>query len=204
MNLETTRVSSARRYVAEKENKLAFTGDPDYNISGLLNHEGIQVSSVAEGATGATSTAKKLWANKTPQEILEDLRTGRKLARKKKLFQANVLLVASNAYNELLKPYSDFSDKTVLDWLRGQKDFNFEMILEAEELDSDQNGLTGAVDCFCICDNRSEVLELAIVEDLKLGDPVYDILGTSEMAVTERTAGIILRHPASVFIGKGI
>lgn len=200
-NLDTVRISTARRYIAEKENKIAFVGDANFGIKGLLNFPGVQSASVAEGKAG---TNKKLWENKTPQEILKDLLAGRTAARHKRLFSANVLLIAANAYNQLLKPYSELSDKTVLDWLRGQNDFRFDTIIECEELDKEYNGIAGSLDCFCICDNRPEVLELAVVEDITLGEPVYDILGTAEMTVTERIGGIILRHPSSVFIGTGI
>lgn len=204
VSLDMIRVTTARRFVAETENKIAFVGDKDHKIQGLLNFTGIKTEDVAGGANGSTVQEKRKWSNKTPQEILKDLLAGRTEAKQKKLFKANVLLISSNAYNQLLKPFSDLSDKTVLDWLRGQQDFKFEQILECEELDKEYNKISGDVDVFCICDNRPEVLELAIVEDLTLGEPVYDLIGTSEMTVTERIGGIILRHPTSVYIGKGI
>lgn len=204
VNLDTTRVTTARRFVSEKENSIVFVGDKNHNIKGINNHPGIQIEFVAEGATGVDAAAKRLWDNKTPLEILEDLRIGRMKAKKKKLFWANVLLIASEAYHALLKPYSEHSDKTILEWLRSQRDFKFDKILEVEELDAEYNGIAGDVNCFCIMDNRPEIIELAVIEDLTLGDPVYDIIGTSEQAVTERTAGIFLRHPSSVYIGKGI
>ena len=48
---------------------LVYWGSGENNTSGLLNNPDVRVSSVAENA-GNTST---LWANKTPQEIVNDI-----------------------------------------------------------------------------------------------------------------------------------
>jgi hypothetical protein len=120
VSLDTIRVSNARRFVAETENRLAFTGDTSHKIKGLLNMSGITAEDVAASGTGSTSADKRLWANKTPKLKLADLLTGKKAVEKGNLFKARVLLIDSDHYNSLLEPYSDSSPMTVLKWLQAK------------------------------------------------------------------------------------
>lgn len=203
VSLDTTRVATARRFVAETENRLAFTGDSRHSIKGLLNMSGITAENVAAAGTGSTDADKRLWSNKSAKLKLADLLTGKKAVEKGNLFRARVLLIDSDHYNSLLEPYSDSSPMTVLKWLQSEGAY-FEKIIVTSQLSKSYNGFSGSVDAFCILDNNPEIVELAVVEDLTLGEPVYDIIGTSEQAVTERTAGCIIRHPSAIYIGKGI
>ena len=200
VQLDSLRVSSARRFVSEKENELFFIGNAAYGIPGVLNKSGITSESVADGATG-TGAAKKLWANKTAKEILKDLLSAKDTVEADGFFNAKVLVLPPNAYNKLLQPYSDMSPMTILSWLQSQG-MTFEKIIKSRSLSAANNGF--GVDALLVLDNSSEVIELAVPEDLVLGEPVYDILGTSEQAVTENTAGAIIRHPSAIYVGKGI
>ena len=156
MNLDTMRVSSARRFIAETENRLAFA----------------------------------------------DLLTGKKAIETGDLFKARVLLMSSDHLNSLLEPFSDSSPLTVLKWLQSEGAY-FEKIITTSAMSKAHNSFS-TVDCFCILDNDPEIIELAVPEDITLGDPVYDILGTSEQVASERSAGCIIRHPSGIYVGKGI
>lgn len=203
VDLDTTRIATARRFVAETENRLAFVGDSNHNIPGLLNKSGITSELVALGATGATDPAKRLWSNKTPKEILADLLIGKSKVETKNIFKSKVLLLDSDHFNLLLRPYSDQSPMTVLKWLQSEGAF-FEKIIVTGQMSAAYNGFSGSVNGFCILDNDPVIIELAVPQDMELGDPIYDILGSSEQAVTERTAGCIIRHPSAIYVGRGI
>lgn len=196
VSLDTLRVETARRYIAEVENKLAFVGSTSHGIKGILNHTGITAETVAKGAGNKTT-----WADKTPVEKLKDLLTAKAKVEKGNLFKARVLLLDSDAYNSLLLPYSDSSPMTVLAWIQSQGAY-FEKIISTSAMSSENNTL--GADAFCVMDSAREIVELAVIEDLVLGNPVYDIIGTSEQGVTERCAGCIIRHPAAIYVGKGI
>jgi len=201
VSLDTTRVATARRFVAETENKLVFIGDASHNISGIVNHPGITIEDVAATGTGSSYAAKRLWENKTPKFILGDLLQGKKKVEQSNIFKARVLILDANHYNALLEPYSDYSPMTTLAWLQTEGAY-FEKIIVTNSITSSVNGL--GVSCFIILDNSPEIIELAVPMDLTLGEPVYDLLGTSEQVVEERTAGCIIRHPAAIYVGKGI
>ncbi len=203
MSLDTVRVSTARRFIAETENRLVFTGDSNHKIIGILNHSGITSESVLAGASGTDTAAKRLWLNKTPKEILKDLLAGKSAVEKGNIFKARVLILDSDHYNLLLQPYSDNSPMTVLKWLQTEGAF-FEKIIVTGQMSSTYNGLSGSVNAFAILDNNPEIIELAVIQDMALGNPVYDILETSEQVVEERTAGCIIRHPKGIYVGKGV
>jgi len=208
LNIPATRIATARRYCFETENKLAFAGDADYGIVGVFDDTFYNTSSdlgtkenVAQGATGSTAAEKRLWSNKTAQEILTDLTTAMNAVEADGLFQAKVLALPPTQYNRLRTPFSDYDSRTLLDWLNSNGMY-FERIVKAKELKLSNNGDT--VDYFMVFDNSPEVVQLAVVRDLQIGDAIYDIIGTSEQAVTLRTGGIIVRHPAAFYVGKGI
>ena len=200
VQLDTLRVKNSRRFVAEEENRLFFVGDSKFGIPGVLNKTGINAESVADGSTGS-GAAKKLWDNKTAKEILKDLLRAKTVVEKDGFFTAKVCALPPDAYNKLLQPYSDQSPMTILAWLQSQG-MTFDKIVKTRALKAGNNGFN--VDAFLVLDNDSEVIELAVVEDILLGEPVYDELGTSSQAVTERTPGAIIRHPSAIYVGKGI
>jgi hypothetical protein len=202
ISLDTTRVATARRYIAEAENRIVFVGDSNFGIKGFINHPGVTSTYVEAGSVGSDVTEKRLWKNKKPNEILEDLRAAKAEVEKNDIFKARVLLLDSDHYNMLLKPYSDMSPMTILSWLTSEGEF-FENIIKTSNVSKKHNGLGGGVDCFAILDNDPEVIELVVTKDMELGNPVYDILGISEQTVEERTAGCIIRHPSAIYIGKG-
>jgi hypothetical protein len=205
VQLDTLRVDTARAFVLEKENALTFVGDADYSIKGLFDSSfyGTNLGTkenVAQGATGATAAAKRLWANKTAQEILTDLRTAKKTIELTGLFVARSLVLPPDRYNELIRPYSDQHVMTVLDWIK--MNLNLETIIKSRVMSTTNNGDT--VDYFMMLDTDPEVVELAITQDIMLENPVYDIVGTMEQAVLESYGGVLFRHPSGAYIGKGI
>lgn len=200
VRLDMLRPESARRAIAELENKLVFVGDPAYNIEGLLNATGITSVSVADGVAGS-GAAKKLWANKTPKEILKDLSAARTTAKQKGLFNPDTLVLPPDQYDLLDQPYSDTSTMTIRGWLTSQG-VNFPKVFSAREMGLDFNGL--GVDCMLVLDSTPEIAEIAIPRELELRAPIYDIMGNSEQVVMESIAGAIIRHPSAIYVGKGI
>ena len=201
VQLDMMRVEASRRFIGEGEDRLFFVGDSKYKIKGLLNMPGTTSEDVAQGATGATAAAKRLWANKTPKEILADILTGKTAVESAGIFKGKILILAPESRLQLLRPYSDLANMTVLQWLQGQGAY-FTDIVESRYMLAANSGF--GVNCFALVDNSPEVMELIIPQELELGEPVYDALGTSKQVAGERIAGGAFRHPAAIYIGKGI
>jgi len=205
VQLDTTRVQSARRFIFETENALSFVGDADYGIKGLFSADyyGTDLGTkenVAQGATGADAAAKRLWSNKTPAEIIKDIRTAVDTVEADGLFVGRALAMDPQSFNLLRQPYGDQTTMTVYDWIKAN--FDFTTIIKSRVMRAVNNGDT--VNYFMVLDNDPEVVELAVTEDINLLDPVYDIVGTMEQAVKESFGGVLFRHPAGAYIGKGI
>jgi len=202
VQLDTLRVSHARRFCYELENKLTFVGDSNYGVVGLFDDtwydSGSQAGTketVAQGVSGYT------WAVKTPQEIIADLITGITAIEKDNLFSPKVLLMPPAQYSLLRKPYSTLVTFSTLDWIKMQ--LPFAQIIVSRTMRKDNNG-DGSNDFFMIMDNDPEILQLAIIQDINMGMPVYNIKQDMEFMVQEKFAGVIVRHPAALYIGKGI
>lgn len=202
VSLELLRVETARKKVADTENILGFVGDATYNIKGLLNHADIVAEDVAVGATGSGDPAKRLWSNKTPKEKLADIVKGKQSVRQGGLFNPDVLVLPPGQFDMLDLPYSDTTTMTLKQWIQSQG-LGVTRILEAKELEKTYNGFS-TVDCFLMMDSSPEVAELAVTQDIQILPPLYDILRGSEQAVYESTAGVIIRHPKALYVGKGI
>lgn len=202
IRLDLLRVENARRLIAETENKLVFVGDSKYQIKGLLNASGITVEDVADSGTGANATEKRKWKNKTPKQILEDIRKARSVARQNGIFNPDTLVLPPEQYDMLDQPYSDDSTMTIRNWL-GSQGVILPRVFSARELSKEHNGFSN-VDCLLVLDSSPEIAEIAVTRELELTNPVYDILGNFEQAAIESTAGVIIRHPSAIYVGKGI
>lgn len=206
VSLDTLRVETARRYINEIHNKLCFPGNSSFGIKGVFDSTfygtGLGTKEdVAQGAFSGSAAAKRLWTNKTPNEIIADLNTGLTAIEKDGYFKGKVLLLPHSRLNTLRKPYSDQNPMTTLQWITSQGMY-FEQIIACKEMEATINGDT--VNYFMIMDNDPEVVQSVITSDISLGTPKDDIVGTWEMAVKMSTAGVIVRHPAGFYIGKGI
>lgn len=65
--LSAKRADAARLAIEQLKDKLAWDGDANYNLQGLINYPGITEATLTTGAGGNT------WALKTPDEIIADL-----------------------------------------------------------------------------------------------------------------------------------
>ncbi len=194
--LDTARAAVARRAVSEEENRIVFEGDLDYNIKGLTNATGIQVTAVPAGAGGGTR-----WSSKTGMEILADIRNVRAKVTvlKGHDITANLVLAMPAAqYEELQKPYHATSEKTVLEVLQSKNWFG--RIVVIPELAG--KGTAGS-DCLVVFDRSRTVVELGLPMDLTRHEPEYQF-PYYKYPVEERTTGLIIRFPMAISRGDGI
>lgn len=207
VQLDTTRVASARRFCLEEESRIAFAGDADHNMIGIFDDSfytaGLGTKeNVAQGAAGVGAAAKRLWSNKTSREMLTDLHTAMNTIQADAFYRAKVLVLPPDQFNKLALPFSDTGDsRTLLMWLKSEGMY-FDQIVANNIMKATNNGDT--VDYFMVMDNDPENVELSLINDISLGNPVWDIVGTMEQAIFLDTAGIIVRRPQALYIGKGI
>lgn len=192
--IETTKAGIARKAVAEKENKLAWIGDADYNITGLVNAEGIQVVNVADNE-GGTSTN---WKDKTGMEIIADLRSARNKVNKLPGHNADTLVLPPDQYELLEKNVNDYDTRTIRDYLKQVGWFT--NIERAKELEGQG---TGGTDSLLVFDSSPEVMELLVPMDITRHDEEYKF-PYYQIPVEERCGGVVVRYPMAIVRGDGI
>ena len=67
--LDQKKANMTRRAIEQVINQLAWLGDTNYSINGLLNFPGITAATIPNDGTAAST----LWTTKTPDQIIRDL-----------------------------------------------------------------------------------------------------------------------------------
>lgn len=199
MPLETFKVSAARRAIHELENKLAFTGDANYNITGFLNNANIPT---VQSPVGASTF--RTWITKTPNEIIADVLTMVTGIRSvtNGVHQANTLLLPIVQYNHIAgTPRSDLSDTTILEFLT--KPGNTYGLNEIDWITELAGAGTGATDMAMFYEKDPEVLEARIPMEMITHPPQIKNLEFT-VPVEARNAGTVVRYPLACRTMYGI
>lgn len=191
--IDTAKAIIARRAIAEKENRIIWHGDKDYNIPGVVNATGIQVLAVPAGASVSTK-----WADKTGREIVADLRKARALINRLPGHEANTLVLTPAGMEALEAEYNANTDKTILEYVRSQN--WFANIIATSDLEGQGDGNS---DCFLVMDNNPAVLEVLIPMDIYRHPEEYKF-PNYKVPFEERIGGAVVRYPMAIVRGDGI
>ena len=118
VNLEARKALSARRGIDLKLNNIAWFGDAEHGITGFINNPNI--SSVTIPADGTGSSA--LFVDKTPEQIIRDMNSiiNEISNNTNGVEMPDTVLLAPAVYDLLEStPKSQYSDRTILEFLRG-------------------------------------------------------------------------------------
>jgi len=198
-SLDQRLANAARKAVLTKMNDLAFYGDSDTNIPKFISNPNISAYTVpADG----TSTSK-LWANKTPDQILRDINDAAQAVRTvtKSVEQVNTLLVPDAQYGVLATtPRSSTSDTTILDFLLRTSPW-IKSVVPCYELAGSVN--SGADDCFILYNKSPEKLGFEIPQQFEMFAAQQQGL-YYEVPAHARVGGMVLYAPKSIIQGDGI
>ena len=206
-SLTQRQANAARRANDQKVNRLAWFGDPVYNILGLLNTPNIPVSLVPNDGSGAST----LWVNKTPDLILRDLNliTNSIVALTKGVEMPNTVILPVAQYTLIAStPRSTTSDTTILEYFIQNNPFITtvdwvpELAGAGVPTNTGPGGGTGT-DVFIAYDKNPDKLTMEIPMPFTQYPPQERGL---EFVVPceSRYGGIITYYPLSLSIGEGI
>lgn len=192
--LETFKVDASRRAIRELENDIAWHGDADHSIIGLLAHPNIPTVQAPLNGGGAS----RLWANKTPDEILADIGTLTTGVRDTTngTHEANTLILPITQYNILAnRARTSQSDTTILKFIR---DPDNGYGLDRVEWVSDLKGAgTGGSDLAMVYERDPEVLEYRIPMEMITHPPQMRNL-EFVVPVEAENGGIVVRYPLAL------
>lgn len=198
--LEMFKVDAARRSVREKESGIAWAGDDDHAIVGLLGNTNITNNQAPMNA-GATS---RTWANKTTDEILKDVLSMVSDIRDltNGIHQADTLLMPITQYNKISgTPRSTISDTTVLRFL--MQEGNAYGLKKIDWLVELKGTGTGSTDQAFAYQRDPEVLELRIPMEMVTHPPQFRNL-EFVVPVEAENGGIVVRYPLACLKLYGI
>lgn len=205
-SLDTRKAESARYQIDYLNNKIAWCGDEETGLRGVLSTDTDVPLYVLKA--GAKSSTK--WSEKTEDEILADINGMLKqMARTtKKVEKADTLALPSEAYLELQGRRIEGTATTVLSYIQENlKDIK--EIVSCPELDPDSTDTNPYA-----ADTNGQGVMLLFKNDarkLTLENPLpfmqYPVQTEGlEMVVPceARTAGVLIYYPMSLLIGVGV
>lgn len=193
VSIPVERADSARRAMAELRNEIAFSGDTANDLLGLFTNPNITEEEVALNA----ATTSRLWADKTAQEIIDDITGGKQRLNvlAKQAFPGPYKLLLPIAQAELIgqKRITDnFPTQTVSGWLTDPKNnTGIEEIVGVFELAGAGNGGT---DMAFLYEMDDEVLEQRIPMPMIMHPPERRNLEFI-INIEEELAGTVVRFP---------
>lgn len=205
-SLDTRKAESARYQIDYLNNKIAWCGDEETGLRGVLSKDtDVPLYVLANGAKGSTK-----WSEKTEDEILADINGMLKqMARTtKKVEKADTLGLPSEAYLELQGRRIEGTDTTVLSYI--QKNLkDIKEIVSCPELDPDsvdtnpyakETDGQGVMLLF-----KNDARKLTLENPLPFMQYPVQTEGLEMVVPCEaRTAGVLIYYPMSLLIGVGV
>ena len=150
--LTATMAVTAREVMEGKWDSLAYEGDPNYDILGLLNYPGIPEATATNDGNSNGGTNSTKWEHKTPVQIYRDLRkpaSDMRIATKGKYFPA-VYGLPQRQYDLIAEtPYPDNAgSETILSFFlktQRQSPTGVQDVLPVPRLFEAFNGVDGLI-----------------------------------------------------------
>lgn len=202
-SLSQRQANAARRANDQKINKIAWYGDAEYNLVGILNNPNVTAGTVQ---VGATSTKYK-WAEKTADEILLDMNDA--------INDTIVLTNGVESPNMLILPIAQYAlisttrlaagtDTTILQFFKNnQPGITVERVVELKDVDPLPSGNSGPKDVMISYVKDEEHLSLEIPQAFEQL-PVQERNLAFVVNCHSRCGGIIIAYPLAVNIVEGI
>lgn len=200
--LEAQRGSAARRGMEEKLSDLAWNGDSQFNIIGVLDNPNIPKSEVAAPASGTDRT----WAggDKTPLEVIKDVTTAISdiVDVTNQVHRPNTVVVPVAQYEYLIRtPYSDRVPMSIMRYITDPLNkFGIDMFEQAPELKATG---PGGEDQMLVYERTDEVLQFRIPMEMRAMPPEQRNLEFL-INMESECAGLVVRYPFAMSFSFGI
>lgn len=197
INLNAKKATQAARAQEELVNQLAFAGDADHGLPGLINNANIPEVTLAADGTGASKT----FASKTAALIVRDVNSviNKVLTQSKGVHRANQVWLPIEQYALLATTQnSAASDTTILDFLRNvNPGVTFEAVIELDGAGA------GGVDRMYALDNSIDNWQLEIPMMIRSYAPQQSGL-EFVVPMESRYGGVIVEYPLAFAFADGL
>lgn len=198
VDLEARKASAVRRAIEQKINDIAWKGDSDYGLQGLIGYPGITEVTIPNTGSGSTKT----WSTKTADQIIIDLN----LIKNGVYITTNGIemidtILIPHAQMDLIKNtrMGSNTDTTVYEFfVRNNPGIT---LVGLREMDSAYNGVGS--DTIYGYKRDSEHLEFQLPLAFEQFDAQQDGL-EFKIPCMARVAGVVVYYPLSICWGQGI
>ncbi len=200
-NLSTRKATASRKSSDQLMNKLAWLGDSDHKLQGLINYPGTTKFTVPVGAS-----TFKTWSSKTPDEIVADV-TGMVnavMVPTNGVEQPDTLLLPLKQYNDIAsRRMTDGNDATVLSYILDKSPYINTVEWVDELVGVGEDFGSGVTDRMMVYEKDEDILTFEIPQP-------YEVFGPQQKAMEfeffahAKTGGVIIYYVAAVAFGDGI
>jgi hypothetical protein len=197
VNLPARKAMAATRAHQEKINALAFTGDADHGLPGLISNSNVPEVTLAADGTGSAKT----FASKTADKIVRDVNSliNKIISQSKGVHRATEVWMPVEQYALIATTQnSTASDTTILQFLQQvHPGVTFRQVVEL-----DGAGASGADRMYAIENSRDNwAIEIPMM--MKMYSPQQKGL-EFEVPVESRFGGVIIEYPLSMAFCDGV
>ena len=203
-SLDVRKAESARYMIDNLTNKIAWCGDADSGLMGVLSAgQNIPLYAVPSGVGGGTN-----WSSKTADEILTDVNGMAKQVAKvtKNVERPDTLCIPSDAYMDIATRRIPDTSTTVLTFLLEHAPY-IKSVISTSELNSDSHDTNpyasndqGVAFLF-----KNDKRHLSIENPMPFYQYPIQVRNLETVVPCEaRTAGVIVYYPLSAIIAVGI
>lgn len=197
VNLNGKKAMAATRAHQEKINQLAFSGDADNGLPGLMTNTNIPEVTLAADGTGSSKT----FASKTADKIVRDINSliNKVITQSKGIHRVNQVWLPIEQYALIATTQnSTASDTTILEFLqKNHPGVEFKQVVEMDGAGA------GGADRMYAMENSMENWQLEIPMMIKQYSPQQKGL-EFEVPVESRFAGVIIEYPLAFAFADGI
>lgn len=197
VNLPARKAMAATRAHQEKINALAFTGDADHGLPGLISNANVPEVTLAADGTGSAKT----FASKTADKIVRDVNSliNKIISQSKGVHRATEVWMPVEQYALIATTQnSTASDTTILQFLQQvHPGVTFRQVVEL-----DGAGASGADRMYAIENSRDNwAIEIPMM--MKMYSPQQKGL-EFEVPVESRFGGVIIEYPLAFAFCDGV
>lgn len=196
-NLSTRKATQTTRSQEELVNRLAFAGDADHGLPGLIGNANVPEVTLAADGTGASKT----FASKTPALIVRDVNSliNKVISQSKGVHRVTQVWFPVEQYALLATTQnSAASDTTILEFLRSvHPGVTFEQVVEMDGAGA------GGADRMYAMENSSDNWQLEIPMMIRQYAPQQQGL-EFVVPVESRFGGVIIEYPLAFAFADGI
>lgn len=208
-SLDIRKAESARYQIDSLTNKIAWAGDEDSGLMGVLS-TGQSIPTYTIGA-GSTSSKTK-WTEKTAEEVMEDINgMAKQVARvTKNVERPDTLCVPADVYMDIATRQIPHTTATVMSFILDYSPY-IKKIISAAELDADSVGTnpyasatpgSGSGVAFLF---KNDARKLTLENPMPFYQYPLQVRNLETIIPCEaRTAGVIVYYPLSAVIAIGV